>query len=285
MERLTPLELHHMMTFVLEMRKLEIEHCGGMDARIKQEEQALMLVSEKLQKEQGDPRVRGMLQTEKRRLEGLLRTLRAGRVTPSPDADRKFTAMYLDMLAIPRVKEIYVASWFQAKYKYLHVITDTLYGMSWSGSWHRIGRFRILIDYLASVTDVFPASGCIKAFRWFNLDPVPRTGAGPFSKEGLWQAPTYIGEDGIAMCYGTGRERLRTDTAGGDWPRVVSALVRYPEHPGQLNSIRQWPLVERGDVPRWYLDTFTTPPEPSEDVYGTNIMRAIEQMNEIGGYF
>lgn len=255
-------DVNWMRFFASEMARVRIERARGIRDHVIMTRKALAEVEETLSGHELDVCDRGRLQTERRRLSGLLRVY----CDEQSILSSKFEEMYWRIRDIERVRFAFIAPY--DGHLQFQIITYPLFGKSWEGAWHRIGRFRILVEYQESVTGgKFPDSGAITYIRWLNLDGAKLRHSGPEGKTDLWQAPPYIDSRGYSRCFGIGRDALRDSMARMEWPLAVATLVRFPENPGQENAIAQWPRVSEKDVPLWYLETFPECPPRPEDGY------------------
>ena len=138
------------------------------------------------------------------------------------------------MCDVPRVKSIQIHS---SAVDELLINTDVLYGKSSIGSWHRVGRFTARVNLSARTPT---------AIQFTNVD-------GPRKS---MQGPTGIDLAGRVSCYGTALADIRAALEYWDDVQLVQILVRYPECPGQFDTIRNWPEVPHKEVPAWYIKQF-----------------------------
>ncbi len=179
-------------------------------------------------------RLMGQAQTEVKRLSGMLIGLEKRREYISPRDVERLVEQYGDIRLIPRVNSVRVEG------ENIVVITDTLFGKDHSGTWRRIGRFKIWIQVRGTNAHTF---------KWENLDGV---------RDGYDGPPNIC--NGRAGCVGTeGSIVIDRAVKERDYVPLVAFAVRYPECAGRAGNktITKWPRVSFFfQVPRWYRKTF-----------------------------
>lgn len=168
------------------------------------------------------------LRAEKSRTERILEALRKN------DSYERGRAMFARICAIPRVTSVTYGN------KKLTVYTDRLYcyGASPTGSvWYRLCKYAIEI----------------------NLEQ-PKTGWVRWKTSELERPPNFVAPQipasGVVTCFGLeAQTRFDIALAINEYDIVVNVLVRFTECPTTSENMKGWPIVERSEVPQWYLET------------------------------